>query len=206
MAIARTPFKQNNILIGAGVVMGGICLELSRRWIRAKLSNQWVRADTIYTLSDGGELRDAIAGQRAGGTMADVGTRPLDHVNSNSRTPGGCCGGFQGLRSRADVINHVITIPGAYIFAATGKNSGGHAFAFDTTDVNSIAFLDPNQGEWVFTNESHDNMRTWWDKFWEGSGGADGGIDYKKQFHNGDRELYKYTVSPGLVFVRPHAS
>lgn len=198
MVIKFYLFKQN-VLSG---VKDGVCLEISQRWIYNKLTNNWKEGETIYDFADGDELSSIISRQRERGTTKDIDIGQLGHVLSNCRR----CLGF-GLRSRVDVINHVVSIPGFYVFVVTGLTSSGHAFAFDTTNINSIYFFDANQGEWRFTDESHENMRLWWSKFWDGNGGEKNGyINYKKLYNKGTRELHKYHAPPRIIFCgpRPH--
>ena len=102
---------------------------------------------------------------------------------------------YHGLRSRFDVVDTVLNLTGVYIFVAAGRKGSGHAFAFDTNDLSSISFFDPNQGEYIFTNETTNDVVAWWERFWEGNGGEQGGtVDYKYMFKYGKtRELHRYS-------------
>lgn len=200
--IDKYKFEQGTVLGASGIDVNGVCLELTRRWVKAQLTGAWRPGDTIYDWMDmtTGELGVVLKSQAERGKLRDMAVEDLAHVSSARRTGGGCFTTFKGLRTRQDVINHVLGTPGVYIYAATAKAGGGHAFSFDTRDVARIAFFDPNQGEFVFTNETTAGMKGWWGRFWDASGADehDGNRNYKTAFHKGVRELFKYDVPPML--------
>jgi hypothetical protein len=199
MTIATFKYSQGSALGASGIESEGVCLELCRRWVKAKLSNGWKEGDTIYEWTDK-SLPDVVKKHEEAGTLKDREITGLNNETAARRSGGGLLKAFQGLRSRADVIKTVLELHGVFIYCAIGKgkDASGHAFAFDTRNPKSVSFFDPNQGEWVFTNEESDNIKTWWWKFWEGSGGlGHGQMNYKSEFHKGDtRWLERYTISP----------
>lgn len=200
MTIKKHQFEQGAALYEADVDVDGICMELTRRWVKAQLTGAWQAGQTIYEWTDisAGTLSDVLQKQAQRGKLRDVAVEGLSHVSGPRRTGGGTFSKFEGLRTREDVINHVMSVKGVYIYAATSEHGKGHAFAFDTRDSNQVAFFDPNQGEFVFTNEALASIRDWWKRFWDASGeaGSDGNRNYKKAFHKGLRELFKYDVPP----------
>lgn len=200
MPITRTKVDQSMVIKHAGSKSKGVCLTLCRRWVKAKMDGTWAKNETVYDLSAADVMNDVLAEQKSAGTMADKNIEGLSNTVSAKRTGGGLRK-FKGLRKREDVINHVLAVPGAFIYVATEKGGGGHAFAFDTRDRQDIVFFDPNQGEWNIDNESSANILQWWKEFWDASGKSTlgqsinhGEIDYKKAFTSGDRELWLYDV------------
>jgi hypothetical protein len=198
MPIKTYEFKQSSLLLHVKTDLGGFCLELTRRWVKAQLTAQWEAGETIFnwTGPDRTDLRDITKNQEERGTGADLGIEKFERVTSARRT-GGMVSEFKGLRKRGDVINHVISTPGVYIYVVSTR-SGAHAFAFDTRDKDEIAFFDPNQGEYIFSDETPENICEWWDRFWDGSGlnDTDGNWNYKTEYHRGTRHLFKYNVPP----------
>jgi len=68
--------------------------------------------------------------------------------------------------------------------------------AFDASTAGQLHFFDPDQGEWEVHGETPDQMRTWWSNWWEGDDSIAGNaIDDKAHFHNGARELVRYTTA-----------
>ena len=201
MSIKRTLVSQGAILKYAGSDSEGVCLTLCRRWIKAQMTDAWVSEETVYALTAQNILQDVLAEQAVAGKMKDHDVEGLQHSISAQRTGGGLRK-FAGLRTREDVITHVLATNGAYIYVAKEKNGGGHAFAFDSRHQNRLIFFDPNQGEWEIADESQARVLNWWKEFWDASGTNGGGnvirgkIDYKTSFHNGQRELWKYDIPP----------
>lgn len=198
MPIEMYKFKQSSLLLHVNTDQGGLCLELTRRWVKAQLTAQWEAGETIWnwTAPDRKDLQDITKNQEERGTGADLGIEKFERVTSARRT-GGIVSKFKGLRTREDVINHVISTPGVYIYVVSA-GSAAHAFAFDTRDKDEIAFFDPNQGEYIFSNETLADMRGWWSRFWDNSGmdKTDGKLDYKTPYNRGTRHLFKYNVPP----------
>jgi hypothetical protein len=198
MPIKMCKFKQSSLLLHVKTDLGGLCLELTRRWVKAQLTAQWEAEETIlnWTVPGRTDLKDITKNQEERGTGADLDIEKFERVTSARRT-GGIVSEFKGLRTRGDVINHVISTPGVYIYVVSA-GSAAHAFAFDTRDKDDIAFFDPNQGEYIFSDETPEDMCAWWGRFWDSSGmdKTDGKLNYKKTFNRGTRHLFKYNVPP----------
>lgn len=201
MSIKKHIFKQGAVLDVTKAGVNGVCLELTRRWVKAQLTDSWRAGETIYDWTDvsTGELAKVLKNQKDRGKLRDVAVEGLDNDVGAQRTLSRHAK-FDGLRTREDVINHVLAVGGVYIYAATAMFGAGHAFSFDTRNLNDIRFFDPNQGEFIFSGESADNMRTWWSEFWDASEAEStgGGINYKKHFHWGVRQLIRYQVPAEL--------
>lgn len=183
----------------------GVCLELCRRWIKRIMAKDWVAEDTIYDLINNETIHDLYAAHKDTNTQKHMNIAELDENRDAVREDWNRTRWrYAGLRSRDDVINHVLNAPGCYIYVATGSgNTSGHAFGFDTSDKALVKFMDPNQGEWVIANESDNNIRAWWRGFWEaddnsplspaaGGNNTRGRIHYKRAFHHGGRTLWRY--------------
>jgi hypothetical protein len=185
-------YSQGVAIQDYGLVAQGVCGELCRRWAAGHLAGTWTIGETIWEVDNGrGGFAEVLEAhrQRRNYTEENKGIQGLGHATARQRTAG--CFKYKGLRSRTDVIDHVLAVPGVFIFLMTGSGDTGHAMAFDSRGE-TFEFFDPNQGEWGFTNEAADAIRAWWNGFWDATG--DGEVDYKRHFHRGDRELVKYTT------------
>jgi len=201
MSIVRHKINQGAAIRAANSDALGVCLQACRQWVNAKLTNNWELGETVYTFFQEENIGDLISKHQRRNKFADREVNGLDNHVSARRSGGGCFSRFSGLRSRDDVINHVLTVKGVFIYVATERNGGGHAFAFDSQTNNELVFFDPNQGEWKFDDESVNSIKTWWREFWDASGstptGKDqthGTVNYKGAFTKGDRELWQYKV------------
>lgn len=179
-----------------GLESQGVCWELCRHWIRGHIQGTWQPGSSIWDVDTGRGGFGEVLEQHRGRSLYNEANKALegyDFVNSARRRSGAFK--KKGLRSRTDVIEHVMTVPGVYLFILTGPDSG-HAMAFDSSVAGTVHFFDPNQGEWEFHGETLDQMRTWWSNWWEGNDSIAGdAIDYKSHFHNGARELVRYTTA-----------
>jgi hypothetical protein len=189
MAIKHTPIIQGNILKFAAPDAAGVCLEACRRWVKQVIAGKWSYGNTVYDIMDPAGIQELLAVHNLAKTMGDNTMKGYDNTIT-ARTGGGLLSKFEGLRTRLDVINTVMSVPGAYIYNATAKDAGGHAFAFNSIG-SALAFFDPNQGEWSFDGEGADAIRAWWSDFWEGKAKSSG-INYKQHFHKGDRQLWRF--------------
>ncbi|MEI6485154.1 MAG: YopT-type cysteine protease domain-containing protein [Sphingomonadales bacterium] len=190
--IEKTLVSQGSILTIAGSDAPGVCLEACRMWVKSVLTNNWKYSDTVYEILDAKTIMNVLEVHQTRRTINDKTMEGYD-IMVTSRQGGKGLRKFTGLRTREDVINTVLSVPGVYIYCATGKKAGGHAFAFNSSSNSLTAFFDPNQGEWQFTGESNDAVRTWWSDFWEAKG--DGKLNYKNEFHKGERELWKVDIA-----------
>jgi Yersinia/Haemophilus virulence surface antigen len=117
-------------------------------------------------------------------------------LDVTKRKGGGPLRKFKGLRTRRAVIDHVLNVPGAYIYVVDAAKGGGHAFGFNTINRQDVLFFDPNLGEWHFQQESDDKIREFWDDFWGGNQTYfNGKQSYKDAYHKGGRELWRYSVA-----------
>ncbi len=159
---------------------------------KSVVNSQWVAGETVYNIIDPGSVLDVLEVHKTRRTLKHDTMDGYD-IAITKRTWGDGYRKFNGLRTREDVINTVLNVPGAYIYSATSAGGGGHAFAFNSSSGRLSAFMDPNQGEWTFAGETDNAIRSWWSDFWEAKG--DEQINYKKAFHNGKRELWKVDVA-----------
>lgn len=189
MTIEYTPIKQGYALKHSKLEAAGVCLEACRRWVKQVITGSWRAGESVYDIFDPDGMAELLATHGKSKTLADK--EMEGYTNSvTARTGGGPFSKFQGLRTRLDVINTVLIVPGAYIYSATAKNAGGHAFGFNSLS-GSLAVFDPNQGEWIFKGEDDAAIRGWWSDFWDGNAKSTG-INYKNAFHKGDRELWRF--------------
>ena len=194
MTITRKVIDQGAMLKFAGLDAAGVCLEACRRWVKAAINGRLIPGDTVYDIMDQGGLSELLRSHQGRNNLSEKGIEGLD-VDVTRRTGGGVTK-FKGLRTREDIINFVMATPGVYIYNATSKNGGGHAFAFNTVNPKLRLFFDPNLGEWEFEDESDAAMRTWWNDFWAGTPAFfNGKQSYKDAFHKGSRELWRYNVA-----------
>jgi len=196
MGLQKYPYSQGSAIKLYGLNAQGVCWELCRRWVAGRLAGTWKVGESIWDEDKGkASFVDLLAEhkQRSTFTEANKSIAKLDHQTSRRRTMG--TRKFKGLRSRADVINYVCAVPGAYIFIMTGKGSSGHAMAFDSRGQEELYFFDPNQGEWAFSGDALGAIGQWWSKFWDASTDGDGAYDYKTAFHEGERELVRYDTA-----------
>lgn len=205
MTISKFAFKQRDILDADLYYHGhpGVCAELTRRWIKTRATGSRSDADDVVSnFRRRTDLRGIVAGQDAAGRWVDKKIGGMKASLAATRTGHGGCVGFDGLRSRDDVITYVVSVPGLYLYQASADRAAGgsHAFSFDSRGVNgsrTVLFFDPNQGEWTFGNVTLNEIRDWWRAFWQGTDRNNAtGIDYKSEFSKGLRELVRYTV-PG---------
>jgi Yersinia/Haemophilus virulence surface antigen len=192
MSIKKFVYKQGAAIQAYSLEAQGVCWELCRRWVAGHLAGTWEVNETIWDIDTGASAFTEVLEihqARRRYTEENKGIEGYAKATSAVRSTG-CCS-FKGLRSRTDVINHVLTVPGVFIFIMTAPNGGGHAMSFDTR-ADPAYFFDPNQGEWQFIGESDANMRNWWSGFWDATG--DGDLDYKNAFHRGERELVRYNT------------
>jgi hypothetical protein len=175
--------------------MTGVCLELCRRWVRARLFHQTFD-EVMDLVSDQDRMPQVILDWDA--ARRDHRVNGLNKKTKNTRLgyPGYFAVG--GLVSRLDVIRHVLNFPAVYIYTVVADGRGGHCFSFDTRDRNLIYFFDPNQGGWTIQGEQQQNIEEWWSTFWDASrrqqGNEYGNRNYKDYFHNGTRRLVRYLL------------
>ena len=192
MTIERRRYEQGIAIKDYGLESQGVCWELCRYWVKGRLAGTWIIGESIWDVDNG---KGAFANvqkdhvQRNKFTDANKLIEGLLNETSARRTSG-CCT-YSGLRSRRDVIDHVLTVKGVYLYLTTGGGKKGHAMAFDTR-ADPLYFFDPNQGEWVLTGESQKGVREWWDGFWSGTNDSLADVNYKTEFHKGARELVRY--------------
>jgi hypothetical protein len=209
MTIAKNPISQSDFLKADRYYHGhpGICAEVTRHWIKTKATGAYGFGvgGTMDKLLVAANRKDLVAKQDAQSRFNDNRIKGLKGaVGGTTDRTGYGEAQFSGLRSREDVINQVLAVPGLYVYnAASGKVGGGaHAFAFDSRGVSAnrtLFFVDPNQFEWHFTEVTRREMVTWWSEFWggtliDGPGVSSPGINYKNEFHRGHRRLVRYTV------------
>ena len=193
MSITRNAINQSGILKMGGLNAAGVCLEACRRWVRAVLESRLKAGDTVYDIISPTSIRELLAAHQKRNKKSEKKIEGLD-LQVTSRTGGGFTK-FQGLQTRQDVIDCVLTVPGAYIYVVDAAKGGGHAFAFNTIDRKHVLFFDPNLGEWLFDDENEADMRTWWNDFWQGTHAYFAGKEsYKDAYHKGGRELWRYSV------------
>lgn len=168
MAITSEHFSQLYMLKTSGVkdkdnkTPGGVCLELCRRFILGRVVDTWKPGDIKKI-----KIRDMEAIYKAHKPLA--GYRGIPGVESDIETfRKRSLTGFRDIGGRADVIWFVLENPGWHLYIVDLEGFGAHSFAFDTTDLQDVLFLDPNQGEWRFANENLDTIINWWIAFWEG--------------------------------------
>src|SRR5262245_35580806 len=153
----------------------GVCWELCRRWVHARLglNGEFKRGETVLDIfpTDGAELAKLVADHQArrdAGVEGNFEVRGAKIAGSTERARG-CCS-FTVLRDREAVIEHMYLNPGVYIFGFAGRGQGaaGHAVAFDVAGGH-LYLMDPNFGE--FTLEAGDagtrkQFKAWWRNYW----------------------------------------
>lgn len=193
MAITQsTPFNQADILKVYEFTDPGVCWELCRRWVKGRLAGTWKFDSTMFDIASSAAefkcLRDEHVKRRdnieQNNWIAD-----LAYTHSAKR------GRYNfGLRSRDDVINHVYSVKGVYIYQIGGRGKGGHTMAFDTRS-DPAYFFDPNFGEWEFATAPLADVLNWWSGFW-GTKHPKTVASYKTLYHKGTRELIRYNTLP----------
>jgi len=91
------------------------------------------------------------------------------------------------LNSISDMIDEIVLHQAIYYLSMrTANDLNGHAIAFDTRGP--MIMFDPNCGWWEVRNNPTAGgfFRTWFPKWYKEMG-------YKKDYHGGDRLLYRYT-------------
>lgn len=180
----------------------GVCFTVSKRWVALRLTG-WIEEhdetlDSIFM-----DLPGLVKNQNEHGYIGDYQILKDEAIKTSGIHGSTAAKGKDGLRSRKSVLDHILTVPGTYIYIATPSGHGdGHAVAFDTRNLNVISFFDPNQGQWTFTNENSGSIQRWWYDFWTGNG-EDSGIDYKSMFKGGKRILYYYNIPPRPMTPTP---
>lgn len=197
MSINRNPINQTGLLKQLGIDAAGVCLEACRRWVRAVLQGEFETGVTVYDIMEPKEMRGLLEAHRKRNNKGEKSMEGLT-LTVTARTGGGFKK-FKGLRTRQNVIDHVLSVPGAYIYVVDKPKGGGHAFAFNTIVRNNVLFFDPNLGEWSFDRENDTDMRSWWHNFWEGNMVEFSNLQsYKDAYHNGGRELWMYTTPDNI--------
>ncbi len=193
MTIERCTINQGSVLKGAGLQAGGVCLEAVRQWVKAVINQEWTYAENVYDIISPLTISKLLAVHKTRNTLA---YSEMDgyKLRKSKRRGGGTFRKFEGLRTRQDVIDTVMTVPGAYIYSAAGPTGAGHAFGFHSVGGKLEAFFDPNQGEFRFEDEDVRSLRAWWGNFWEGKL-QPGDINYKSHFSKGIRELWRYELN-----------
>ncbi|WCD77774.1 YopT-type cysteine protease domain-containing protein [Pseudomonas sp. TUM22785] len=193
MTIERHKVSQSTALAYTGNDARGVCLEACRRWVRAVLAGHLTPGETIYDIIGPETIQELLESHRQRNKKSDNNMEGFG-LTVTKREGGGPFKKFTGLRTRQDVIDHVLAVPGAYIYVVDGAD-GGHAMAFSSLDRDHVLFLDPNVGEWELINEDQVSIRSWWKDFWAGKGAEfEGLVSYKKEYHKGGRELWQYKV------------
>jgi len=197
MSVTRNPIDQAGILKMGGYDAAGVCLEACRRWVKAALEDRFQAGDTVYDIMNPGTLGELLTAHKKRNNKTEKGMEGFD-LSVTARTGGGLAK-FKGLRTREAVIDHVLTVPGVYIYVVDKPKGGGHAFGFNTVDRAKVIFFDPNLGEWLFEGESDAAMKTFWGDFWGGKASYFVGKEsYKDAYHKGGRELWRYSVADAL--------
>ncbi len=198
MTVTRNQINQGGILKMVGSNAPGVCLEACRRWVKAALNGTLKAGETVYDIVDGKSIRALLAAHQKRNNKSETGIEGMS-LTTTHRTGGGTFKKFKGLRTREDVINHILSVPGVYIYVVDAPMGAGHAFSFDSRDRSSILFFDPNLGEWQFDGESDGEMRTFWHDFWKGSLPCFANKkSYKDAYHKGDRQLWMYKVADAI--------
>lgn len=193
MSIERTKVSQSSALKFTGNDARGVCLEACRRWVKAALEGSLVPGETVYDIIGSDTIQELLESHKKRNNKSEKGMKEFD-LTLTKREGGGPFKKFTGLRTRQDVIDHVLTVPGAYIYVVDASK-GGHAFAFSSLNKDHLLFFDPNMGEWELTGETLPSIRSWWHDFWEGTEFYfKGFVSYKKEYHKGGRELWQYKV------------
>lgn len=170
----------------------GVCWEVCRRWVRARLAGTWTH-DTIYEIlspSKGFEIdtesMEELIRTHAGRNTKGVAENYTIDGLTNHKTLYRTYSGFvaSGLKSRAAVLKVIFNTPGAYIFAFLANVGGGHAIAFDTTSL-PYAIMDPNSGDGTFP--SKEDFISFFTSYY--------GELYKTEYTGGERELTRYSVT-----------
>lgn len=171
---------------------GGVCWEVSRRWVQARVLGTWQAGVTIYDILSpmkGGfemdtdkieELIRVHASRNTSGVGDNYKIAGLNNHPTLYRTYS--CFGAGGLKSREAVLRSIFETPGAYIFSFLAATGGGHAIAFDTRAA-PYAMMDPNSGDGTFATEN--NFKAFFTAYY--------GEAYKAEYTKGERELTRYT-------------
>lgn len=192
MAIHHYPFAQATFLNNAGLGgQGGVCLELSRRWVKMRMPGELACQELQQLVTLPGTAQEVFSAQKADPRSVDVPGLQIEKTKQRYNLPGWFT--VRNLRNRAAVITYVLTHPGLYIYGVTGFTSG-HAFAFDSRQAGLLLFFDANQGSWEFQGEPDATITAWWHDFWEGKT-EDTRVDYKTLMNKGLRELSRYQVA-----------
>ncbi|MCU9947736.1 YopT-type cysteine protease domain-containing protein [Pseudomonas sp. PDM13] len=183
MSIERTKVSQSSALKITENDAQGVCLEACRRWVKAALEGTLVPSETIYDIIGRDTIKELLKTHQTRNNKSEKSMEDFG-LTVTKREGGGPFKKFTGLRTRQDVIDHVLTVPGAYIYVVDSTD-GGHAFAFSSIKKDQLLFMDPNLGEWLIVDESQPSIRSWWHDFW---------AVYKSEYHKGGRELWQYKV------------
>lgn len=169
----------------------GVCWEVSRRWVRARVLRTWRADQTIYDILspskgfelDEAKLQELIQAHASRNNAGVAENYKIDGLTKHAtlyRTYS--CFGASGLKSRAAVMKAIFETRGAYIFSFIAAKGGGHAIAFDTSSA-PFAFMDPNSGEGLFPTEA--KFKAFFTAYY--------GEAYKDEYTKGERELTRYS-------------
>ena len=192
MSIAHYPFAQATFLENAGLAgRGGVCLELSRRWVKLRMPAELGCQELQQIVTLPGTEQEVFNAQKAEPWSRQVSGLDIEKTKWRQGLPGWFT--VRNLRNREAAITYVLTHPGLYIYGVTGAGAG-HAFAFDSRQAALLLFFDANQGSWEFDREPDTSIKSWWHNFWQGT--AEGTrVDYKTLMNKGLRELSRYQVA-----------
>ena len=191
MSINHYPFAQATFLENAGLGgRGGVCLELSRRWVKMRMPGDLGCEELQQVVTLPGTAQEVFTAQKAEPWSRQVSGLGIEKTKTRQGIPG--IWAVRGLTNREAVINYVLSHPGLYIYGATGQV--GHAFAFDSRSARQLLLFDANQGSWEFFDEPQHAIVAWWRDFWEGTA-AGTRVNYKTLLHKGIRELTRYQMA-----------
>ena len=192
MAITHYPFAQVTFLENAGLAgRGGVCLELSRRWVKLRMPAELGCQELQQIVTLPGTAQEVFDAQKAAPRSRAISGLRIAKQFERFNIPGWFT--IANLRSRDAAITYVLSNPGLYIYGVTG-DATGHAFAFDSRQAGQLLFFDANHGSWEFQGEPDSAIKSWWHNFWEGK--AEGTrVDYKTLMTKGLRELSRYQVA-----------
>lgn len=173
----------------------GVCWEVCRRWIRARVLSNWTREETVLDILSPGngleldkvKLRELIQAHASRNTTGKEENHQIENLTRHKtlyRTHS--CFGAKGVSSRAAVMKIVFGTHGAYIYGIVAAKGGGHAIALDTTGTSNFAIMDPNTGEGIFPNEK--GYKAFFNDLY--------GKVYKDEYTKGERELTRYSAGP----------
>ena len=192
MAINHYPFAQVTFLENAGLGgRGGVCLELSRRWVKLRMPAELGCHELQQIVTLQGTAQEVFDAQKAAPRSRQVSGLAIEKTKQRFNLPGWFT--VRNLRSREAAITYVLTHPGLYIYGVTGIGAG-HAFAFDSRQAGQLLFFDANQGSWEFQGEADHVIKSWWHNFWQGTA-EDTRVNYKELMTKGLRELSRYQVA-----------